>query len=61
MESLDRAVAGHRSAVEAERRARLDLYKEIRRARESGVPQVEIARRTGYTREHLRRIEREQS
>ncbi|MDT2009833.1 hypothetical protein FXW78_50030 [Rhodococcus opacus] len=58
MDPLEKAVQEHKRAVEVEKVARAALYAEIRRARQSGVSQVEVVRRTGYTREHVRRIER---
>ncbi|WP_128970237.1 hypothetical protein [Rhodococcus opacus] len=58
MDPLEKAVQEHKRAVEVEKAARAALYEEIRRARQSGVSQVEVVRRTGYTREHVRRIER---
>lgn len=58
MDTLEKAVEAHRRAVIAEKAARDALYGEIWRARQSGVSQVEVVRRTGYTREHVRRIER---
>lgn len=58
MDPLEKAVHDHRHAVEAEKAARAALHEQIWRARQSGVSQVEIVRRTGYTREHVRRIER---
>lgn len=58
MDPLEKAVQAYKRAQAKEKAARDVLYEEIRRARNSGVSQVEVVRRTGYTREYIRRIER---
>ena len=50
------AEAKIRAAREAQAAARRELAVGIIEAWQAGTPQAEIARRTGYSREHIRRI-----
>jgi len=54
--ALDRAAQRYRNAEEALEDARTELQTEAVRALQAGVKQVEVARRTGWTREYLRRL-----
>jgi lambda repressor-like predicted transcriptional regulator len=58
MGDVEQAVAAYKAAQEAVKAARDRLRAEIIRELDAGVKQADLARRTGYTRETLRRIAR---
>lgn len=62
MDDLGRALARVTETRQAERQARKELHNLIRDKIATGPrgTQAELARRTGYTRERLRQIAREQ-
>lgn len=55
-EKLEAAAKAFRRAESRANEARAQLMKAITEAADSGVPQVEIVRITGYTRERIRQI-----
>ncbi len=59
MDQLDRALAAHERAQAKLQETRVALHVAIRAALDSGVRQSDLVRRTGYSREYLRRIARE--
>ncbi|MCJ0899167.1 hypothetical protein MTX38_19010 [Rhodococcus sp. ARC_M13] len=59
MDPLDEAIAAHARAQQLVQTTREELHVAIRDALRTGVKQIDLVRRTGYTREHLRRISRE--
>lgn len=61
MDRLDDALTAHAHAVQQVDATRTELHAAIRCALRDGARQADLARRTGYTREHLRRIARENS
>lgn len=62
MDELDRALERVETTQAAQRAAREDLHKLIRELITAGPrgTQADLARRTGYTRERLRQIVRDQ-
>ena len=56
---LAEAAAAYRSALNDLERARITLHAEIREALAAGMRQADIVRITGYTRETIRQIARE--
>lgn len=58
MDRLDRAVSDFDSAMARAEEARAELHAAILNALNEGVTQAEIVRRTGYTRETIRRLAR---
>lgn len=58
MDEIDKAVAAVKRADQRLHAARSALRDAIREALAGGERQVDIARRTGYTREYIRRIAR---
>ncbi|MEH6624429.1 MAG: hypothetical protein V7738_16865 [Dietzia maris] len=59
MDQLDEALAAHARAQEFVQITREALHLAIRDALHNGVKQIDLVRKTGYTREHIRRISRE--
>lgn len=59
MDRLDEALAAHARARQLVESTREELYAAIRVALDDGSRQADLVRRTGYTREHLRRIARD--
>lgn len=59
MDRLDQAIAEYTAATARADEARAGLHEEILKALDEGVRQAEIVRRTGYTRETIRRLARE--
>ncbi|WP_182263236.1 hypothetical protein [Rhodococcus sp. UFZ-B548] len=59
MDQVDKALAEHRRAEQRLQATRDTLHEAIRAALGHGEKQVELVRRTGYSREYIRRIARE--
>ncbi|WP_377454547.1 hypothetical protein [Rhodococcoides fascians] len=59
MDPLDEAIAAHTRAQQLVQTTREALHVAIRDALRTGQKQVDLVHKTGYTREHLRRISRE--
>ncbi len=59
MDQVDKAIADHRRAEQRLQVTRDALHEAIRGALGSGEKQVDLVRRTGYSREYIRRIARE--
>ncbi|MEU2004580.1 hypothetical protein ACH47B_26620 [Rhodococcus sp. NPDC019627] len=59
MDPLDEALAAHTRAQQLVQTTREALHVAIRDALRDGEKQIDLVRKTGYTREHIRRISRE--
>lgn len=59
MDQLDEALAAHARAQQLVQIAREALHVAIRNALHNGEKQIDLVHKTGYTREHIRRISRE--
>ncbi|MBP2520898.1 MAG: hypothetical protein OJJ55_10170 [Rhodococcus sp.] len=59
MDQVGQALAQHRRAEQRLQATRDALHEAIRVALGSGEKQVDLVRRTGYSREYIRRIARE--
>lgn len=59
MDQLDEALAAHTRAQQLVQTTREALHVAIRNALKNGEKQIDLVHKTGYTREHIRRISRE--
>lgn len=59
MDQLDEALAAHARAQQLVQTTREALHVAIRNALHSGEKQIGLVHKTGYTREHIRRISHE--
>ena len=59
MDPLDEAIAAHARAQQLVQTTREALHIAIRDALRNGEKQIDLVHKTGYTREHIRRIARE--
>ena len=59
MDPLDEALAAHARAQQLVQATREALHAAIRDALRNGEKQIDLVHKTGYTREHIRRISRE--
>jgi Arc/MetJ family transcription regulator len=59
MDPLDEALAAHARAQQVLQTTREALHAAIRDALRNGDRQIDLVHKTGYTREHIRRIARE--
>ncbi len=56
MKDVRAAVRRHKGAQRRLEDAHANLREVLRAARDAGVPQVDLVKATGYTREHVRRL-----